>query len=224
MSDTTPPTRVFHSIAAAEEAYRAEVERNEIFTAKFDILEEKLDRLTTALEQLATALTTTPPPPLPPRPLEAKLKPLLLSEIPRTTSPDSVVKPRPRPLSFSSTASTALIKFGLRRQSLPSALPSDNYATVSDRSSITVTTQGNSTVPKVPAAPVPATRSIEVNKEKLELNITDICHKFPKPRTTAPSDSDEFINKLYYDSGYDNDDDTFAVDDDDVRFCKIENG
>jgi hypothetical protein len=109
MSDTTPtpPIHVFHSIAAAEEAYRAEVQRNEVFSAKFDVLGAKLDRLTTVLERLSTAIAAQPQPStsatsLPPEDITAKLE---------STPAPALTPPPPSPTSS-----------GLRELQLPRSL------------------------------------------------------------------------------------------------------
>jgi hypothetical protein len=120
MSDTTPtptiPTaaRVFHSIAAAEEAYRTEVLRNEVFSAKFDVLGAKLDRLTTALERLSTAMTIQTQPPLPSsssHPLEETT-----AKIESTPALSALTPPPPSPTSS-----------GLRELQLPEAYRIQQY-------------------------------------------------------------------------------------------------
>lgn len=96
MSDTTPTpaTRVFHSIAAAEEAYRTEVQRNEVFSAKFDVLGAKLDRLTTAIERLSTAMTIQ----VQPQPFTSPLEETT-AKIESTPVPSAITPPPLSPMS-----------------------------------------------------------------------------------------------------------------------------
>ena len=111
MSDTTPTipsTHVFHSIAAAEEAYCTEVQRNEVFSTKFDVLGAKLDRLTTALERLSTTIQAQPQPST-----SLPLEETTMTKLESTSAPSALTPP---PLSPTSSAT------GLRELQLPRSL------------------------------------------------------------------------------------------------------
>ena len=63
----TPHPRIFHSVAAAEEVYRQEQQRNDVLGAKIDDLgrtvSEKLDVIASLLQQLLASPNVQPTPP-----------------------------------------------------------------------------------------------------------------------------------------------------------------
>ena len=103
---TTPHTRLFHSVAAAEDAYRQELQRNEVLATKLDVkfdelgrtiggkldsLGDKFDELTSLLKQVLLANTSaaSAPPAVPPAaPSLTSLTPPLAPPKPESTSFD----------------------------------------------------------------------------------------------------------------------------------------
>ena len=57
-SQSTQPTRIFQSAAAAENAYREQLARNETFNEQFEVMTTKLDSLTAKLDQLVNLMLT----------------------------------------------------------------------------------------------------------------------------------------------------------------------
>ena len=57
-SQLTQPTRIFQSAAAAENAYREQLARNETFNEQFEVMTTKLNSFTAKLDQLINLMLT----------------------------------------------------------------------------------------------------------------------------------------------------------------------